>query len=73
MSIRMPYLFIGGRSVLAYTIGMKMSDRPKDLRPREKLAAKGAAALSDYELLMAIIGSGTAQADVTKMHETSAG
>ena len=51
----------------------RMSDRPKDLRPREKLAAKGAAALSDYELLMAIIGSGTAQADVTKMHETSAG
>lgn len=37
----------------------------KDLRPREKLAAKGAAALSDYELLMAIIGSGNAQADVT--------
>ena len=45
----------------------RMSDRPKDLRPREKLAAKGAAALSDYELLMAIIGSGTAQADVTKV------
>lgn len=44
-----------------------MSDRRKDLRPREKLAAKGAAALSDYELLMAIIGSGTAQADVTKI------
>ncbi|OYX43797.1 hypothetical protein B7Y94_00915 [Candidatus Saccharibacteria bacterium 32-49-12] len=44
-----------------------MSERPKDLRPREKLAAKGAAALSDYELLMAIIGSGTAQADVTKI------
>ncbi len=36
-------------------------------RPREKLQAKGAAALSDYELLMAIIGSGNAQADVTKI------
>lgn len=46
---------------------MKMTDRPKDLRPREKLQARGAAALSDYELLMAIIGSGTAQADVTKI------
>mgnify|MGYP000875074704 CR=1 FL=1 len=46
---------------------MKMSDRRKDLRPREKLATKGAAALSDYELLMAIIGSGNAQADVTKI------
>ena len=46
---------------------VKMSDRRKDLRPREKLQAKGAASLSDYELLMAIIGSGNAQADVTKI------
>lgn len=46
---------------------MKMSDRRKDLRPREKLQSRGASALSDYELLMAIIGSGTAQADVTKI------
>ena len=44
-----------------------MSDRRKDLRPREKLQARGVTALSDYELLMAIIGSGTAQADVTKI------
>ena len=44
-----------------------MSDRRKDLRPREKLQDRGAASLSDYELLMAIIGSGTAQADVTKI------
>ena len=44
-----------------------MSDRPKDLRPREKLQARGAESLSDYELLMAIIGSGNAQADVTKI------
>ncbi len=46
---------------------MKMSDMRKDLRPREKLSVKGASALSDYELLMAIIGSGNAQADVTKI------
>lgn len=45
----------------------KMTDRRKNLRPREKLQAKGAEALSDYELLMAIVGSGTAQADVTKI------
>lgn len=45
----------------------KMTDRQKDLRPREKLLAKGPEALSDYELLMAIIGSGNAQADVTKI------
>ncbi len=44
-----------------------MSDRSKDLRPREKLQARGAEALSDYELLMAIIGSGTQYADVTKL------
>ena len=46
---------------------IKMSNRRKDLRPREKLAARGAASLSDYELLMAIIGSGNKQADVTKI------
>ena len=44
-----------------------MSDRRKDLRPREKLQARGAEALSDYELLMAIIGSGNKYADVTKI------
>lgn len=44
---------------------MRMSDRHKNDRPREKLQRKGAEALSDYELLMAIIGSGNKQADVT--------
>ena len=46
---------------------VKITDKRKDLRPREKLQARGAASLSDYELLMAIIGSGTAQADVTQV------
>ncbi len=46
---------------------MKITDRRKDLRPREKLQAKGSESLSDYELLMAIIGSGNKQADVTKI------
>lgn len=46
---------------------MKISDMRSDLRPREKLQSKGAVSLSDYELLMAIIGSGNAQADVTKI------
>lgn len=44
---------------------MRINDRQKHDRPREKLQAKGAEALSDYELLMAIIGSGNKQADVT--------
>lgn len=42
-------------------------DGRMDERPREKLVARGVASLSDYELLMAIIGSGNAQADVTKI------
>lgn len=46
---------------------VKITDKRKDLRPREKLQARGAEALSDYELLMAIIGSGNAQSDVTKI------
>jgi DNA repair protein RadC len=46
---------------------MKISDRRKDQRPREKLQTKGAESLSDYELLMAIIGSGNKQSDVTKI------
>lgn len=33
-------------------------------RPREKLLAKGAAALSDQELLAVLLGKGTAQVDV---------
>lgn len=46
---------------------MKLSDRHPNDRPREKLACYGTARLSDLELLMAIIGSGNAQADVGKI------
>lgn len=46
---------------------MKLRDRKDSDKPREKLATKGPAALSDLELLMAIFGSGNAQADVTKI------
>lgn len=48
---------------------MKMSDRHKNDRPREKLQAKGAASLSDFELLQALIGSGNAQVGVSKIAE----
>ena len=44
-----------------------MTERNKSDRPREKLQAKGASALSDFELLQALIGSGNAQADVSKI------
>lgn len=40
-------------------------DMAKSDRPREKLQAKGAASLSDFELLQALIGSGNKQADVS--------
>lgn len=46
---------------------MKLLEKPKHERPREKLQVKGVGSLSDLELIMAIIGSGNAQADVTKI------
>lgn len=46
---------------------IKLSDKLAADRPREKLQAKGSAALSDFELLQAMIGSGNAQADVSKI------
>ncbi len=49
----------------------KMSDKFKLDRPREKLQAKGPAALSDFELLQALIGSGNAQADVSKIAKST--
>jgi len=45
----------------------KISQIAKFDRPREKLQTKGAAALSDFELLQALIGSGNKQADVGKI------
>lgn len=45
----------------------KLKDRRESDRPREKIQIKGAESLSDLELLMAIIGSGSAYADVTKI------
>ena len=44
-----------------------MKDKRKSDRPREKLQAKGPMALSDFELLQALIGSGNKQADVSKI------
>jgi DNA repair protein RadC len=42
----------------------RITDLPVLDRPREKLLRKGQAALSDFELLEVMIGSGNAQADV---------
>jgi DNA repair protein RadC len=43
----------------------KISQLPVADRPREKLARKGAASLSDFELLEVIIGSGSRGTDVS--------
>jgi len=45
----------------------KILDIQKQDRPREKLQAKGAQALSDFELLQALIGSGNKYANVSKI------
>jgi DNA repair protein RadC len=45
----------------------KLADLHAADKPREKLKAKGAAALSDFELFQALIGSGNAHADVSKI------
>ena len=41
-----------------------LSQIPKQDRPREKLAARGPAALSDQELLAVLLGKGTTKVDV---------
>ncbi|MDR3228885.1 MAG: hypothetical protein LBT53_05685, partial [Puniceicoccales bacterium] len=51
----------------AATQTMKLTDKDKHDRPREKLRAKGAAALTDLELLAAIIGSGNKEHDVVSI------
>jgi DNA repair protein RadC len=45
----------------------KMKDLPQNDRPREKIASKGATALSDTELIEAIIGRGTKNRDVREI------
>jgi DNA repair protein RadC len=45
----------------------KMKDVPEKDRPREKLASKGAAALTDTELFEAIISRGTKNRDVREI------
>ncbi len=45
----------------------RISDIPEQDRPREKLLHKGAAALSDQELLAVLLGKGTQGMDVMKL------
>ena len=50
-----------------------IKDMPEHSRPREKLREKGAAALTDEELVAAILGMGTAGIDVRTMSRQVAG
>ncbi len=45
-------------------MGKRIAEMPEGERPREKLLSKGAAALSDVELLAILLGSGTRAHDV---------
>jgi DNA repair protein RadC len=45
----------------------KISDIPKRERPREKLQERGAAVLSDLELMAVLVGKGTKGHDVLKI------
>ncbi len=45
----------------------RIHELPSFDRPREKLRRKGAAALSDFELIEVVIGNGTASADVSQI------
>lgn len=48
-------------------MNQRISDIPVQDRPREKLLRKGAAALSDQELLAVLLGKGTPGMDVMKL------
>ena len=51
----------------------KMRDMPVQDRPREKIARRGVAALSDSELIEAIIGRGTRTRDVRMISQEVCG
>jgi DNA repair protein RadC len=50
-----------------------IKDMPEHSRPREKLREKGASALTDEELVAAILGMGTAGVDVRTIARQAAG
>lgn len=57
------------RLIICYNQTMKIKDQDVLDRPREKMSQYGPAKLSDLELLMAVIGSGVKQADVSKISQ----
>lgn len=57
------------RSPRCSGIALRVGDIPPEARPREKLAQKGAAALSDAELLAILIGSGVRGSNALQVAE----
>src|SRR5207244_9540611 len=65
---------ISGHRVRIELFPMKtIKDMPEHSRPREKLREKGAAALTDEDLVAAILGMGTAGVDVRTISKQVAG
>jgi DNA repair protein RadC len=62
-------LQLAGRQIFVKTI----KEMPEHSRPREKLREKGASALTDEELVAAILGMGTAGVDVRTIARQVAG
>lgn len=68
LSINHTHAFLSQNSLPAGLHAMKkMKDMPVLDRPREKIAGKGAAALSETELIEAIIGRGVKNRDVREI------
>lgn len=51
-----------GSGVAAYEVGLKVRELPREVRPRERLLQRGAADLSDAELLAIILRTGSQRA-----------
>ena len=54
---------MSGHRVGDHGVGMRLQDWPEQEKPREKLLARGAGALSDAELLALLVGTGQRGAD----------
>lgn len=68
-AIRSSDLFLDLAQVSGRTYVLKLRDLPAEEKPREKLLALGASALSVSELIAVVIGTGTKREDVRSMSE----
>jgi len=68
-AIRSSDLLLDAREVHGRTYILKLRDLPPSEKPREKMLALGASALSVSELITVIIGTGTTKEDVRSMSD----